>query len=155
MWQFILRIFGRSKVEPVVRKKSATVVDMTDTSLALKQFAEAVTKVPSNVQVLEIDHRAQERLRNRDIINSIAKEESMAPRRLVKTPASSSKSRETTSRTTTTTNDDTTTFIPITMHNTYHGSSYDNHSKACDTHTSPSYDSGSSDSGGNCSPSSD
>lgn len=143
IWKFILRIFGRYKVEPAEKKKSATVVDMVDTSRTLQQ-----------IQVAAIT-KAQERLTNRDIINSIAKGESMAPRRLVKTPAPSPKSRETTSRSTTTTNDDATTFLPITMHNTYHGSSYDNHSKACDTHASPSYDTGSSDSGGSCGSGSD
>lgn len=142
MWQFILRIFGRSKVEPVVRKKSATALDMTDTSRTLQQ-----------IQVAAIT-KAQERLSNRDIINSIAKEESMAPRRLVKTPVVSPRGQAT-NHGSTATSDDMTTFVPIIMHNTHHGSSYDNHSKACDTHTSPSYDSGSSDSGGSCGSSTD
>lgn len=132
MWQFILRIFGRSKVEPV-KKKSTTVVDLSDTSTTLKQILEVATKPP----VDEPDHGARERSRNRAILNSIAKGESMASRRLVKTPATGSKSHNVTPA-------DDVVFIPtMTIQNTYPGYENRTNTQNCNSYT----DSGSSDSG--------
>lgn len=161
MWQFILRVFGRSKVEPVKekvrddKKMLNSLQTISNVATEMAELRKSHQAVENNVRIMQVDPGALERMRNRNIANPPAPYYAgKAPLSRRSAPAVNPMRRSTDHRTTQS-SDDTGVLIPITMHNTYHGNTNDHSSKACNTDYGSPTDSGSSDSGSSCGSSSD